>query len=46
MKQKTFQFDDTLATKFEVFCRARMLVEKRAVSAALVHFMRLDATAR
>ena len=30
MKQKTFQFDDTLATKFEVFCRARMLVEKRA----------------
>ncbi len=39
VKQKTFEFPDSLAASFEEFCRTRMLVEKRIAAAALHHLM-------
>lgn len=46
VKQKTFQFEDQLALDFEVFCKQRMLVEKRVAAAAILWFMEKDADLR
>ena len=39
MKQKTFEFPDSLASDFEAFCKSRMLVEKRIAAVAIFHLL-------